>query len=217
MKEQELYDLLKDQQDILLHINQRLDQMERSINGQRDYSQELEYIAKELEHQKIDETKTVLKRFIQNQANYNVNLLSAISEQNKMQTNMINELPAKVRVRVEHNITASQRPYILFGVCLLIASSLAFFFSIEFWQANGDLRDGNIKLRMVRLLYPNVWVDVDTTFRDSPAEVEKWIIEEEERLIAIKKAEEIAKRSNAEASRAKTELRRLKQKKNDSK
>ncbi len=63
---------------------------------------------------------------------------------------------------------------------------------------------------MVRLFYPHVTLDIDSTYNESPKELKKWVKQEEERLLAIRKAEENAKQSTEQAERAKKKLQRLK-------
>jgi len=40
---------------------------------------------------------------------------------------------------------------------------------------------------MVRLLYPQISLDIDSTYNKNPKELKIWVKQEEERLIAIKK------------------------------
>ena len=73
------------------------------------------------------------------------------------------------------------------------------------------LRDSDVKIRMVRLLYPHVSLNIDSIYNNSPKELKIWVKQEEERLLAIRKAEENAKQSTERAERATEELKRLKQ------
>ncbi|WP_231388381.1 hypothetical protein [Sphingobacterium hungaricum] len=81
---------------------------------------------------------------------------------------------------------------------------------VQLWTSNNNLRDNDVKIRMVRLLYPKVWIDVDTVYSDAPERIRFWVQNEENRLIAIKKAEGNAKRISEQAERAKLILDKLK-------
>ena len=63
---------------------------------------------------------------------------------------------------------------------------------------------------MVRLFYPDVSLDVDSIYNSNPKELKLWVKQEEERLLAIRKAEENAKQSTEQAERANEMIKRLK-------
>lgn len=73
------------------------------------------------------------------------------------------------------------------------------------------MHDSDTKIRMVRLLYPQVSSDIDSIYYNNPKQLRIWVKQEEERLLAIRKAEESAKQSTEQAERAKQELERLKE------
>ncbi|KGE13794.1 hypothetical protein [Sphingobacterium deserti] len=210
MKEQELYDLLKDQQDILVNINQRLDQIDKAGAEQNNISGKLDSIGKVLGDLQNDLAVVDVKEVLQRQVASGSNLLTVIREQNTMQDKLIKEMPKKIKVSVEHNLTGKQRPYALAGISLLLIALFSLFSSILLWQANDRLEDSDIKIRFVRLLHPKLWIDTDSVYRDNPEEIQKWVEHEEERLIAIQKAEEVVKKSSEEALRAETRLEGLK-------
>ena len=203
---EELLILLKDQQDILTLMDSRLNNIEEKPET-KDYSAELAEINQKLESNIKEETIAGLKTAILKYSKASDNLVTAFSEQRTL----IRELPKKIQVGVEHRITGSQKPYIITGLVLLLVSFFSLFASIQLWRSNSNLHDSDIKIRMVRLFYPQVSLDIDSTYRSNPKKIEAWVEQEEERLLAIRKAEENAKQSTEQAERTKQELERLKE------
>lgn len=207
MDEQELLVILKDTQEALVQVGKRLREMEDNKPKIKDYSAELAEINKKLESKITEETLVGMKASILRHAKATDGLVTALEEQKKA----ISEMPQRIKVIAEHRITGKQRPYIITGIVLVLVSVFSLFVSIQFWRSNSALHDSNIKIRMVRLLYPLVSLDVDSAYRNSPKELRMWVKREEERLLAIRKAEENAKQSTEQAERAKEELQRLKE------
>ena len=131
----------------------------------------------------------------------------ALDEQKKL----IGEIPQKTKMTVEHRLTGRQLPYIITGAVLLLVSVFSLFASIQLWRSNSALHDNDIKIRMVRLLHPLVSFDIDSIYNKNHKQLKIWVKQEEESLLAIRKAEENAKQSTEQAERAKEELKRLKE------
>jgi len=216
MKEQEIQTILKDQQDILVQMNDRLHQIEKQQSETKDYSAELAHISGQLEHLLADDMLIGLKESISNEIATLSAVIMEVKEQQVEQGKLISETPKRMKLNVEHRLTGRQRPYVIIGTVLLLVSVFSLFASIQLWRVNSALHDSDIKIRMVRLLYPQVSLDMDSTYSNSPKELKMWVKQEEERLMAIKKAEESAKQSKEQAERAKEELQRLKERKYDS-
>ncbi|WP_257668726.1 hypothetical protein [Parapedobacter tibetensis] len=214
MKEQEIQEMqvmLKDQQDVSVQMNERLHRLEAQKPETKDYSAELAHISGQLERLLTDDTLIGLKDSIRKQATASSNLVTAIGQQQAMQETMIREMPQRIKFDVEHRLISSQRPYIITGVVLVLIAVFSLFACIQLWRANVALRDSDVKIRMVRLLYPQMSLDIDSIYNNSPKELKIWVKQEEERLLAIRKAEENAKQSTEQAERATEELKRLKQ------
>ncbi|QNL50342.1 hypothetical protein H8S90_01550 [Olivibacter sp. SDN3] len=187
MNEQELLVILKDTQEILVQVDKRLQKME--------------------ENNIKDETLTGMKASILKHVEATGYLVTAVEEQKKL----IGEMPQKTKMTIEHRITGRQLPYIITVAVLLLVSVLSLFASFQLWQENSTLYDNDIKIRMVRLLYPQVSLDIDSIYNTNPKQLKIWVKQEEERLLAIRKAEENARQSTEQAERAKQELERLKE------
>lgn len=213
MNEQELQTTLKDLQDVIVSMDDRFQQMEKHQSETKDYSAELAHINEKLERIIADDTLNGLKDAFRNQATISSKLVTAVAEQQERTEKMIMELPQKIKVNVEHRITGQQRPYIITGIVLLLVLAISLFASIQLWRSNSALHDSDIKIRMLRVFYPQVSLDIDSIYNESPKELEKWVKQEEEKLIAIRKAEESAKQSEKQAERAKQELERLREQK----
>lgn len=209
MNEQELQTAVKDQQDIVVLMDKRVQQLEKQQSKTKDYSAELAQINKKLEHIVKDETLVGLKASILKHIEATGHLVTALDEQKKL----ISEMPHKAKMTIEHRITGRQLPYIITGAVLLLVSVLSLFSSFQLWRSNSALHDSDIKIRMVRLIYPQVSLDIDSIYNDNPKQLKIWVKQEEEKLLAIRKAEENARISTEQAERAKEEIRRLQEQK----
>lgn|SRR5690606_8579794 len=211
MNEQELQTAVKDQQEIVVLMDKRVQQIEKQQSETKDYSEELAQINKKLEHIVKDETLVGLKASILKHIEATGHLVTALDERKKL----IGEMPQKTKMTVEHRITGRQRPYIITGAVLMLVSVLSLFVSFQLWRSNSALHDSDIKFRMVRLFYPQVSLDIDSIYNNNPKQLKIWVKQEEERLLAIRKAEENAKQSTEQAERAKEELKSLKEQKGE--
>lgn len=211
MNEQELQTVVKDQQEIMVLMDRRVQQIEKQQSETKDYSAELASINGKLEHIIKDETLVGLKASILKHAKATDSLVTALEEQKKV----ISEMPKRIKVNVEHRITGRQRPYIITGAIVALVSVFSLFVSFQLWRSNSSLQDGNIKIRMVRLFYPDVSLDIDSIYNSNPKELKIWVKQEEERLLAVRKAEENARQSIEQAERAREKLQRLKDLKNN--
>ena len=209
MNENELQTAVKDQQEIVVLMDKRVQQLEKQQSETKDYSAELADIVKKLESNIQDETLVGLKASILKHAKATDSLVTALEEQKKL----ISEMPQKAKMTVEHRLTGRQRPYIITGAILVLVSVLSLFASFQLWRSNSALHDSDTKIRMVRLLYPQVSLDIDSIYNNNPKQLKIWVKQEEERLLVLRKAEENAKQSTEQAERAKKELQRLKEKK----
>ncbi|WP_312362607.1 hypothetical protein [Sphingobacterium sp.] len=207
MNEQELQTTLKDQQEIMVRMDERVQQIEKQQSETKDHSEELTQINKKLEHIVKDETLVGLNASILMHVEATGHLVTALDKQKKL----ISEMPQKTRMTVEHRITGRQRPYIITGAILVLVSVLSLFASFQLWRTNSALQDNDIKIRMVRLLYPQVSLDIDSIYNNNPKQLKIWVKQEEERLLAIRKTEERERKSTEQAERAKEEIKRLKE------
>jgi len=83
------------------------------------------------------------------------------------QTKIIREMPEKTKVTAEHRITGS-------AVGMLL-SVLSLFASFQLWTSKSALHHSDIKIRKVRLLYPQVWLDIDSFYNNNPKERRIWV------------------------------------------
>src|SRR5690606_17270693 len=150
MNEQELQNILKDTQEALVQVGKRLKKMEEDKPQSKDYSAELAEISKKLDSKITEETLVGMKASILKHAKATDSLVTALEEQKKA----ISEMPNRIKINVEHRLTGRQRPYIITGIVLVLVSVLSLFVSFQFWRSNSALNDSDIKIRMVRLIYP---------------------------------------------------------------
>jgi|SRR5690606_9958473 len=213
MNEQELQTAVKDQQEIMVLMDRRVQQIEKQQSETKDYSTELARIDGKLEHIVKDETLAGLKVSMSKLATASSNLVTAISEQQIMQETLIKEFPQKMKAEIVHRFTGRQQPYIITGIALVLITISSLFASVQLWRDNLALQSSDIKIRTVKLIYPKVFLDVDTFYHESPKKLAAWVEQEEARLSAIIKAEEAARQSKEQAERATERLNRLKNQK----
>lgn len=211
MNEKELQTAVKDQQEIVVLMDKRVQQLERQQSKTKDYSEELASINGKLEHTVKNETLVGLKASILKHVEATGHLVTAVEEQKTL----ISEMPQKTTTTIEHRITGRQLPYIITGVVLILVSVLSLFASFQLWRSNSALHDSDIKIRMVRLLHPQISLDIDSIYNNNPKQLKIWVKQEEERLIAIRKAEENARQSTEQAEWSKEELKRLRKQKDE--
>ncbi|MBK1442565.1 hypothetical protein JHJ32_21375 [Parapedobacter sp. ISTM3] len=209
MNEQELQTTLKDLQEVMVSMDGRLQEIEKQQSEAKDYSDELAEISKKLDSKVTEETLVGLKDSILQHVNATDNVVIALEEQKKE----ISELPQRIKVNVEHRLTGRQQPYIITGAVLVLVSVFSLFASFQLWRSNSALHASDIKIRMVRIFYPPVSMDIDSIYNSNPKELKIWVKQEEEKLLAIRKAEENAKQSTEQAEQAKEKLERLKEQK----
>ncbi|AFL85811.1 hypothetical protein Belba_3304 [Belliella baltica DSM 15883] len=214
MNEQELQVTLKDIQDVMVSMDGRMQQIEKQQSEAKDYSAELASINGKLEHIVKDETLAGLKASMSKLATASSNLVTAISEQQIMQETLIKEFPQKMKTEIVHRFTGRQQPYIITGIALVFITISSLLASVQLWRNNLALQSSDIKIRTVKLIYPKVFLDVDTFYHESPKKLAAWVEQEEARLFAIIKAEEAARQSKEKAERATERLNRLKKQKN---
>src|SRR5690606_21681427 len=166
MNEQELLVILKDTQQALVQVGKRLRKMEDNKAESKDYLAELAEINKKLDSKITEETLVGMKATILKHAKATDSLVTALEEQKKA----ISAMPNRIKVNVEHRITGRQRPYIITGAVLVLVSVFSLYASYQLWWSNSALQDGDIKIRMVRLFYPDVSMDIDSIYNSNPKE-----------------------------------------------
>lgn len=130
MNEKELQTAVKDQQEIVVLMDKRVQQLEKQQSENKDYSSELADIGKRLEHIVKDETLVGLKASILKHVEATGHLVTAVEEQKKL----LSEMPQKTKMTIEHRITGKQQPYIITGAVLILVSVLSLFTSFQLWR-----------------------------------------------------------------------------------
>lgn len=130
MNEKELQTAVKDQQEIVVLMDKRVQQLEKQQSENKDYSSELADIGKRLEYIVKDETLVGLKASILKHVEATGHLVTAVEEQKKL----LSEMPQKTKMTIEHRITGKQQPYIITGAVLILVSVLSLFTSFQLWR-----------------------------------------------------------------------------------
>ncbi len=213
MNENELQVTLRDIQEIMVSMDGRLLEIEKQQTDAKYLSEGLSEINGKLEHLMKDEALAGMKASISKLASASSNLVTAINEQQIMQDKLIKEFPQRIKTEIVHRFTDRQRPYIIGGIVMLLVAICSLFTTVQLWRNNKVLRSSDLKIRTVKLLYPKIFLDVDTMYHENPKKLEAWVEREETRLSAIIRAEEAARLSKNQADRATEKLNRLKEEK----
>jgi len=85
----------------------------------------------------------------------------------------ISKLPKVLPVRHHHHLGDGAKGLVTGGVVLLVATAVSAGLSFGLYRENGRLRDSDLKLRMIRQIYPAAAAWADSTYARSPEEALK--------------------------------------------
>ena len=147
---------------------------------------------------------------LSNQAGKADGLIAAIDAQKNTVKDLLYGLPKKFRIQIEHRFSDRTRPYIIVFVVAVFVAALSLFGYISLLFTNSDLRENDIKFRMVRLRKPSWAKQVDDDYFKNSDGFKKLVQFEEQKVIAIEKVtQEIQQKSN-DVETAKKHLKRRK-------
>ena len=114
------------------------------------------------------------------------NLISSNGEEHHKLKDMIDNLPKKIKTQVEHRFSDRTRPYIIVFVVAIFVTALSVFGCISLLVSNSELRESDIKFRMVRLRKPSWAKKVDADYFRNADSLKRLIKFEEIRNVTLK-------------------------------
>ena len=136
-------------------------------------------------------------------------LTAAIEAQKNIVKNLIDDLPRKIRTQVEHRFSDRTRPYIIMFVIAIFVAALSVVGCISLLFRNSDLKENDIKFRMVRLRKPSWAKQVDVDYFKNSDSLERLVKFEEHKVIAFEKAMQKVQESVKDVEASKERLRNL--------
>ena len=71
-----------------------------------------------------------------------------------------------------HRFEDKTKGFIIGGIVLLIVTSISVGIALQLWCENGQMRENDLKFRMVRQTNPDVAYTIDTLYYRNPEEME---------------------------------------------
>lgn len=116
------------------------------------------------------------------------NLISAIGSQKGTVKDLVESLPKRIKTEVEHRFSNRTRLYLIVFVLAIFVAALSVFGCISLLISNSELKENDIKFRMVRLRKPSWANQVDTDYFKNSDSLERLVKFEEVKIIAVEKA-----------------------------
>lgn len=147
---------------------------------------------------------------LSNQAGKADKLIAAIEDQRNTVKNLIAGLPRKIRTQVEHRFSDRTRPYIIVFIVAIFVAALSVVGYISLFFSNSDLKENDIKFRMVRLRKPTWAKQVDADYFKNSDSLERLVKFEEQKVIAFDKAMQEVQQNVKDVEDSKEYLRSIK-------
>ncbi|MFP5081274.1 hypothetical protein [Pedobacter sp. JCM 36344] len=146
---------------------------------------------------------------LSNQAGKADKLIAAIEDQRNTVKNLIDGLPRKIRTQVEHRFSDRTRPYIIIFVVAVFVAALSLVGCISLLFRNSDLKENDIKFRMVRLRKPTWVKQIDADYFKNSDSLERLVKFEEQKVIAFEKAMQEVQQNEKDSEASKERLKNL--------
>jgi|SRR5690606_25894252 len=139
--------------------------------------------------------------------------LSILTEKENVIVAKVSQIPDSVKIRHLYGVDLKSTPVVIIMILFSVIISLGLGMLLEKDRQIGDKTSYELRYRMMTLEMPELIQEIDSIYNSNPEKLKIWVKQEEERLLAIRKAEENAKQSTKQAERAKEELQQLKHRK----
>jgi hypothetical protein len=181
MNTQEIQEQLKDNQEITIKLEARINELEKrevSVPDTQvpDYGNQLMQIKQTIDQ--IALAATPVKQ---------------AEELTEIVNRIVRKLPEKIPAVIKHQIDRKSKGLITGAVILVLTTAICSGLAFSFWRENRRLHDNDIKFRMIRQNYPDKAYWADTTFYKNPDGVEAVTekLEAEEMMEVARKGKEI--------------------------
>lgn len=181
---------------VLIEVVQQIEKKEIVIPRQVDYLPVFKELQMQLHQLSSEFTKTD-------------RLISAIELQRNNTKNLMDGFPKKIKADVEHRFSDKTRSYIIVFVVAIFIAAISMVGCVSLLVENSDLKENDIKFRMVRLRKPSWVKQVDGDYFKNSDSLERLVKFEEEKVIAVEKAEQEVQHRLREAQTSKEQLKNL--------
>lgn len=216
MNTQEIQEQLQDNQELTIKLEERMTSAEEilaKLMDIKDYSGQLDEL-KELIIKIEEQDKTApLQEEISQQVIATQNLMLSSEASIKKQEILFRNFPKEMQVKLIHRFEDKTKGFIIGGVILFALSAVLTGICFYLWSDNGQMKDNDIKFRMVRQIAPKVAYQADTLYYPNPEVMENKTKQLEAQQLDLAEAEAAAKKATEQVSKAKKEAQKLKSKK----
>ena len=181
---------------VLIEVVERIEKKEIEIPKQVDYLPAFKELGEQVNQ-------------LSNAVNKSDKLITAIELQKSTVKHLIEGIPRRIKTDVEHRFSDRTRPYIIVFAIALFVAATSLVGCIFLLTSNSDLKENDIKFRMVRLRKPSWVKQVDADYFKNSDSLERLVRFEEEKVIAVEKAEEEVQRKLKEAQVSRERLKNL--------
>lgn len=181
---------------VLIEVVERIDKKEIEIPKQVDYLPAFKELSEQINQ-------------LHNEGNKTDKLISAIELQKSTVKHLIEGIPKRIKADVEHRFSDKKRPYVIVFAIALFVAAISIVGCIFLLISNSELKENDIKFRMVRLRKPSWVKQVDADYFKNSDSLERLVKFEEEKVIAVEKAEQEVQLKLKEAQTSKEQLRNL--------
>jgi len=175
---------------VLIEVVERIEKKEIEIPKQADYLPAFKELAEQVNQ-------------LSNQVSKTDKLISAIEAQKITAKHLIDGIPKRIKTDVEHRFSDKTRPYIFVFAIALFVAAISMVGCIFLLVRNSNLKESDIKFRMVRLRKPSWVKQVDADYFKNSDSLKRLVKFEEEKVIAVGKAEEEVQQKLKEAQTSK--------------
>jgi len=181
---------------VLIEVVERIEKKEIEIPKQVDYLPAFKELGEQISQLSGEVSKTD-------------QLISAIEAQRITAKYLIDGIPKRIKTDVVHRFSDRTRPYIIVFAIALFIAAISIVGCIFLIVRNSDLKENDIKFRMVRLRKPSWVKQVDKDYFKNSDSLERLVKFEEEKVIAVEKANQEIQQKLKDAEALKERLKSL--------
>lgn len=181
---------------VLIEVVERIEKKEIEIPKQVDYLPAFKELGEQINQLSNNVSKTD-------------KLISEIETQKITVKYLIEGIPKRIKTDVEHRFSDRTRPYIFVFAIALFVAAISIVGCISLFVRNSNLKDSDIKFRMVRLRKPSWVKQVDADYFKNSDSLKRLVKFEEQKVIAVEQAEQEVRQKLVEAQASEEQLKNL--------
>ncbi len=181
---------------VLIEVVERIEKKEIEIPEQIDYLPAFKELGEQITRLSGEVSKTD-------------QLISAIEAQRITAKYLIDGIPKRIKTDVEHRFSDKTRPYIIVFAIALFVAAILIVGCISLLVSNSDLKENDIKFRIVRLRKPSWAKQVDADYFKNSDSLERLVKFEEEKVIAVERVKREIQQKSKDAEALKKRLENI--------